>query len=80
MNCDLELVTFADNCIRGFKHMKHCLLFNSDFLLPFCATLAFVYAQLNTGLEIFQLISGEKVCHYLSGDKGGGVKANSDKE
>ena len=22
------------------------------------------------GLEIFQLISGQKVCHYLSGDKG----------
>ena len=43
--------------------------------------LAFVCAQLNTGLEIFQLISGEEVCHYLGGDKGGkGVKANGDKE
>ena len=28
----------------------------------------------------FQLISGQKVCHYLGGDKGGrGVKANDDK-
>ena len=34
--------------------------------------LAFVSVQLNTGLEIFQLISGQKVCHYLGGDKGGG--------
>ena len=51
--------------------MKHSLLFNSAFLLPFCLTLAFVCAQLNTGLEIFQLISGQKVCHYLGGDKGG---------
>ena len=44
-------------------------------------TLAFVCAQLDTGLEIFQLISGKKVCHYLGGDKGGGreVKANGDK-
>ena len=72
ISCDLELFTFADNCIRGFKHMKHCLLFNSAFLLPFYVTLAFVCAQLNTGPEIFQLISGEKVCHYLSGDMGEG--------
>ena len=35
-------------------------------------TLAFVCVQLDTGLEIFQLISGQKVCHYLRGDKGGG--------
>ena len=34
-------------------------------------TLAFVCVQLDTGLEIFQLISGQKVCHYLGGDKGG---------
>ena len=39
-------------------------------MLPVCVTLAFVCAQLNTGLEIFQLISGEKGCHYLGGDKG----------
>ena len=38
------------------------------------------YVQLDTGLENFQLISGQKVCHYLGGDKGGrGVKANGDK-
>ena len=35
-------------------------------------TLAFGCAQLDTGLEIFQIISGQKVCHYLEGDKGGG--------
>ena len=35
-------------------------------------TLAFVCVQLDKGLEIFQLISGQKVCHYLGGDKGGG--------
>ena len=35
-------------------------------------TLAFVCVQLDIGLEIFQLISGQKVCHYLDGDKGGG--------
>ena len=35
-------------------------------------TLAFVCVQLDTGLEIFQLILGQKVCHYLGGDKGGG--------
>ena len=34
-------------------------------------TLAFVCVQLDTGLEDFQLISGQKVCHYLGGDKGG---------
>ena len=34
-------------------------------------TLAFVCVQLDTGLEIFQLISGQKVCYYLDGDKGG---------
>ena len=34
-------------------------------------TLAFACVQLNTGLEIFQLISGQKVCHYLGSDKGG---------
>ena len=33
--------------------------------------LAFVCVQLDTDLEIFQLISGKKVCHYLGGDKGG---------
>ena len=42
--------------------------------------LAFAYFQLYTDLEIFQLISGQNVCHYLGGDKGGrGVKANGDK-
>ena len=34
-------------------------------------TLAFVCVQLDTGLKIFQLISGQKVCHYSGGDKGG---------
>ena len=43
-------------------------------------TLAFVCVQLDTGLEIFQIISDKKVCYYLGGDKGGrGVKANGDK-
>ena len=43
-------------------------------------TLAFVCVQLDTVLEICQLISGQKVCHYLDGDKGGrGVKANGEK-
>ena len=60
--------------------MKHCFLVDSAFLLPFCMTLAFVCVQLDTCLEIHQLISGQKVCHYLGGDKGGrGVKENSDK-
>ena len=35
-------------------------------------TLAFVCVQLDTSLEIFQVISGQKVCHYSVGDKGGG--------
>ena len=35
-------------------------------------TLAFVCVQLDTGPQIFQLISGQNVCHYLGGDKGGG--------
>ena len=52
--------------------MKHCFLVDSAFLLPFCITLAFVCVQLDTGLEIFLLISGQKVCHYFGGDKGGG--------
>ena len=46
-------------------------------------TLAFVCGQLDTGLEILQLLSGQKVCHYLGGDKGGrGLRqmvTNSDK-
>ena len=66
-----RLFTIADNSIRGSKHKKYFFLVNSPFLLPFCLTLAFVCAQLDTGLEIFQLISGQKVCHYLDGDKGG---------
>ena len=41
-------------------------------------TLTFVCVQLDTGLEIFQIISGQKVRHNLGGDKGG-VKANGDK-
>ena len=42
--------------------------------------MAFVCVQLDIGLEIFQLILGQKVCHYLGCDKvGRGVKANSDK-
>ena len=52
MDCDLELFTFADNFIRGFKHMKHCFLVNSALLLPFCSTLALVCIKLGTGLEI----------------------------
>ena len=28
MDCDLEIFTFADNCIGGFKHMKRCFLVN----------------------------------------------------
>ena len=68
MDCDLELFTFFENCIRSFKHMKHCFLVNVAFLLSFCGTCV----QLDTGIEIFQLISGQKVCHYLGGNKGGG--------
>ena len=35
--------------------------------------MAFLYDfGINTGLDIFQLISGQKVCHYLGVDKGGG--------
>ena len=52
--------------------MKHRFLVNSTFL---CVTFALVCVQLDTGLENLQLISGQKVCHYLGGDKGGsGVK------
>ena len=51
--------------------MKNCFLVNSAFQLPFCVTLAFVCVQLETGLEIVQLASGQKVCHNLGGDKGG---------
>ena len=43
-------------------------------------TLAFVCGQLDTGLEILQLLSGQKVCHYLGVDKRGeGVKEDGDK-
>ena len=35
-------------------------------------TLAFVCVHLDTGLDILLLISPQKVCHYLGGDKGGG--------
>ena len=42
--------------------------------------MAFVCGQLDTDLEILQLLLDQKVCHYLGGDKGGrGVKANGDK-
>ena len=34
-------------------------------------TLAFTCSQLDTDLEVFQLLSGQKGCHYLGGDKGG---------
>ena len=34
-------------------------------------TLAFVCVQLDTCLEILLLISGQNVCHYFGGDKGG---------
>ena len=34
-------------------------------------TLAFVCGQLDTGLEILQVLLGQKVCHYIGGDKGG---------
>ena len=61
MDCKLELFTFADNCIRGCKHMKNCFLVNAAFLLSFCVILSFVCAQLDTDLEIFQLISGQKL-------------------
>ena len=75
-DCDLELFTFADNSIRDFQHIKHCFILNSAFLLPLCVTLAFVCGQLDTGLENFQLILGQKVCHYLGGDKGEGSQGN----
>ena len=52
--------------------MKYWFLVNAAFLLPFCGTLTFVCVQLDTGLEIIQLISGQKVCHYLGNDKEGG--------
>ena len=64
MDCDLELFTFADNCFRGLKHIKH-----------FCCHSVFGF-----GIRIgsvrhrprdFQLLSGQKFCHYLGGDKGG---------
>ena len=72
MDCDLDLFTFAGNYIRGFKYMKHCFPVNAAFLFPFYVTLAFACVQLDTGLQIFQLISGQNVCHYFCGDKGGG--------
>ena len=84
INCDLVLFTFADNCIRGLKHIEHCFLVNFVFLLRFCVTLAFVCVQVDKGLEIFQLILGQIVCHYLGGDKRGGgsreMVTNGDKE
>ena len=79
MDCNLEVFTFADNWIRGFKHMKHCFLINSAFLLTFCLTLVFACVQLDTGLEIFQLILGQNLCHYLGGNKREGVRPNDDK-
>ena len=51
--------------------MKHCLLVNSAFILPFCVPLAFVSVQLDTGLDIFSVTFGKKVCNYLGGGKGG---------
>ena len=72
VNYDMKLFTFAENCFRGFKHIKHCFLV---ILLFRCLSVYdFVCVQLDTGLEIFQLISGQNVCHYLGGDKGGGGK------
>ena len=73
INCGLELFTFANKCFRGFEDIKYYFLVNSAFLLPFFVSLTFVCVQLDTGLEIFHLISGQKVCHYLGGDKGGGM-------
>ena len=35
-------------------------------------TLVFVFVQIDTCLEFLQLILGQKVCHYLGGDMGGG--------
>ena len=32
-----------------------------------------IKSQLDTGLEILQLLSGQKVCPYLGGDKGEGA-------
>ena len=41
-------------------------------LFCFHMWLAFLCVQLDTGLEIFQLFSSQKICHYLRGDKGKG--------
>ena len=35
-------------------------------------TLAFVCIQLDTGIEIYRLMSCQKVCYYLVSDMGGG--------
>ena len=69
----------ASDRVLFWSYLKYCFLVKSAFLLPLCVTLAFVCVQLNTGLEIFRLISGRKVCHFLGGDKGEGIKANGDK-
>ena len=44
--CNFSLL--LTTVFRGFKHIKHCFLVNSAFLLPFCATLAFACIQLDT--------------------------------
>ena len=73
MDCDLELFTFADNCFRGLKHIKH---FCSHSVFDFGIRIGSVRHRPRD----FQLLSGQKFCHYLGGDKGGrGVKANGDK-
>ena len=78
IDCYLEPFTFADNCIRGLTHNT---LFCCAFLLSFCVTLPFICGQLDTGLEILQLLSGQKFCHYLGGDKVvRWVKANGEKQ
>ena len=68
MVCNFSLLLITVSEVLN-TYIKHCFLVNSAFLLPFSATLEFVCVQL--GLEIFQLILGQKVCHYLGGDKGG---------
>ena len=53
MDCGLQLsllVTTVSEVLNTY--IKHCLLVNSDFLLPFCATLALLCIQLSAGLEI----------------------------
>ena len=79
MDCDLELFTFADNCFRGSKHIKHCfflliLLFCCHYVCDFGIRMCSVRHSPRDISANF----GSKSLSLFGSDKGEGVKANGD--